>query len=62
MGSSGLSICQTIVVAHGGRIWAEPNVRGGAIVGFTLPVAPTSEAAAADVRDPAVRDKALVRD
>ena len=32
----GLSICRTIVEAHGGRIWAEPNPRGGAIFFFTL--------------------------
>jgi two-component system sensor kinase FixL len=32
----GLSICRTIVEAHGGRIWAEPNPEGGAIFRFTL--------------------------
>jgi two-component system sensor kinase FixL len=32
----GLSICRTIVEAHGGRIWAEPNPRGGTIFFFTL--------------------------
>jgi two-component system sensor kinase FixL len=32
----GLSICRTIVEAHGGRIWAEPNVGGGTIFRFTL--------------------------
>jgi two-component system sensor kinase FixL len=36
----GLSICRTIVEAHGGRIWAEPNPRGGAIFFFTLRPAP----------------------
>ena len=33
----GLSICRTIVEAHGGRIWAEPNLAGGTVVRFTLP-------------------------
>lgn len=32
----GLSICRTIVEAHGGRIWAEPNPGGGTIFNFTL--------------------------
>jgi two-component system sensor kinase FixL len=32
----GLSISRTIVEAHGGRIWAEPNPGGGAVFRFTL--------------------------
>ena len=32
----GLSISRTIVEAHGGRIWAEPNPGGGASFHFTL--------------------------
>jgi two-component system sensor kinase FixL len=32
----GLSISRTIVEAHGGRIWVEPNQGGGAIFRFTL--------------------------
>lgn len=33
----GLSICQTIVTAHEGQIWAENNTGTGATVYFTLP-------------------------
>jgi two-component system sensor kinase FixL len=39
----GLSISRTIIEAHGGRIWAEPNARGGTTFHFTL--------AAVDERD-----------
>ncbi|MCB1007355.1 MAG: histidine kinase [Acidobacteria bacterium] len=35
----GLSICREIVVRHGGRIWVEESVRGGARFAFDLPVA-----------------------
>lgn len=35
----GLSICRTIIEAHGGRIWFEPRPDGGTIFGFTLPKA-----------------------
>jgi two-component system sensor kinase FixL len=33
----GLSICRTIVQAHGGRIWFEPKAGGGTAFHFTLP-------------------------
>jgi PAS domain S-box-containing protein len=36
----GLSISRSIVAAHGGRLWAEPNEPRGAVFRFTLPVAP----------------------
>jgi signal transduction histidine kinase len=34
----GLSICRSIIEAHGGRIWASANVPQGAVFQFTLPV------------------------
>jgi two-component system sensor kinase FixL len=44
----GLSISRTIIEAHGGRIWAEPNPTGGTIFNFTLDVV-----SAGDVNDAA---------
>jgi PAS domain S-box-containing protein len=35
----GLAISQSIVSAHGGRIWTHPAADGGAVFRFTLPVA-----------------------
>jgi C4-dicarboxylate-specific signal transduction histidine kinase len=34
----GLSICRSIIGAHGGRLWAEANRPRGAVFQFTLPV------------------------
>jgi len=34
----GLSICRSIVEAHGGRIWATPRAAGGMVFAFTVPV------------------------
>ena len=33
----GLSICRSIIEAHGGRVWATPNLPQGAAFQFTLP-------------------------
>jgi two-component system sensor kinase FixL len=41
----GLSICRTIVEAHGGRIWAEPAEGGGTAFHLTVPKASAEEVA-----------------
>jgi len=38
----GLSICRSIIDAHGGRLWAETNDPRGAVFQFTLPNAESS--------------------
>jgi signal transduction histidine kinase len=35
----GLSICRSIIDAHGGKLWAEANEPRGAVFQFTLPTA-----------------------
>ena len=37
----GLSICRSIIEAHGGRLWASANVPRGAVFQFTIPAAET---------------------
>jgi len=42
----GLSISRTIIEAHGGRIWTEPNPGGGAVFSFSVRMAPDEESVA----------------
>jgi two-component system, LuxR family, sensor kinase FixL len=39
----GLSICHAIIEAHGGRMWATDNPRGGTVFRFTVPMARAAE-------------------
>jgi PAS domain S-box-containing protein len=43
----GLSICRSIIDAHGGRLWAEPNVPHGTIFRFMVPTGEKSLAGGA---------------
>jgi two-component system sensor kinase FixL len=51
----GLSVCRTIIEAHGGRLWAEPNPGGGTVFRFTLPALPAPPVTANGL--PAPRDR-----
>jgi two-component system sensor histidine kinase KdpD len=37
-GGLGLAICRGIIVAHGGKIWAQAAPEGGALLTFTIPI------------------------
>ena len=40
----GLSICDSIMVAHGGRMWLQSSEPGRTDFRFSLPVPPTTQA------------------
>ncbi|MGA8624868.1 MAG: ATP-binding protein, partial [Pseudolabrys sp.] len=42
----GLSICQSIIENHDGRIWVSPRANGGSIFQFELPMAASKAQAA----------------
>ena len=39
----GLAICRSIIDAHHGRLWAEPDPEGGAAFHFELPIVPANK-------------------
>jgi signal transduction histidine kinase len=47
----GLSICRSIIDAHGGRLWAEANQPRGAVFHFTLPGAQDDSESQRDLPD-----------
>ncbi len=48
----GLSICRSIIEAHGGRLWVTANVPQGAIFQFTLPAHPDTASSLSASREP----------
>jgi two-component system sensor kinase FixL len=44
----GLSICRSIIEAHGGRLWATPNPERGVTFQFSIPMAVDDESETED--------------
>jgi signal transduction histidine kinase len=47
----GLSICRSIIEAHGGRLWATQNPARGVTFQFSIPMADGDDAETEDWRD-----------
>jgi two-component system sensor kinase FixL len=52
----GLTLAKLIIEAHGGRLWAEGQMEGGAVFRFTLPLAPTDAGNASSLPTKGLRD------
>lgn len=56
----GLSICKTIIMAHGGKIWAENHERGAQLM-FVLPVSEREKATSQPTERPSALEKIAMR-
>lgn len=56
----GLSICKTIITAHGGKIWAQ-NHEAGALLAFSLPVREEKKEPAKAQERPSVLERVTMR-